>query len=50
LSKRAVVTLAKDLHKQRMSLRKTSTALAERGHVTATGKPYVANAVRAMLG
>jgi len=44
-----VVALAKELHKQRMSLRKISTELAVRGHLTANGRPYVATAVQAML-
>jgi hypothetical protein len=44
-----VVALANELHGQRMSLRKISTALAERGYLTAGGKPYVAPAVQAML-
>jgi DNA invertase Pin-like site-specific DNA recombinase len=44
-----VVALANELHGQRMSLRKISTALAERGYLTAGGKPYVATAVQAML-
>ena len=44
-----VVTLAKELRDQRMSLRKISVALAAQGHVTAGGKPYVASAVQAML-
>jgi hypothetical protein len=43
------VTLAKELHGQRMSLRKISAALAAQGHVTASGKPYVASAVQALL-
>jgi hypothetical protein len=43
------VTLAKELHGQRMSLRKISAALAAQGHVTAGGKPYVASAIQAML-
>jgi DNA invertase Pin-like site-specific DNA recombinase len=44
-----VVALAKEMHGQRMSLRKISAALAAEGHVTANGKPYVASAVQAML-
>jgi DNA invertase Pin-like site-specific DNA recombinase len=44
-----VVALAKELHGQRMSLRKISAALADRGYLTAGGKPYVASAVQAML-
>jgi DNA invertase Pin-like site-specific DNA recombinase len=45
-----VVALAKELHSGGMSLRKISTELAARGHVTNGGKPYVASAVQAMLG
>ena len=45
-----VVALAKELHGQGVSLRKISAALAERGHLTSGGKPYVASAVQAMLG
>jgi DNA invertase Pin-like site-specific DNA recombinase len=45
-----VVAMAKELRDQRMSLRKISTVLAAQGHLTATGKPYVATAVQAMLG
>ncbi len=44
-----VAALARQLHAQRMSLRKISTALAEQGHVTAGGRPYSANAVQALL-
>src|SRR5262249_34825945 len=44
-----VVALAKEMHGRRMSLRKISAALAEQGHLTAGGKPYVATAVQAML-
>lgn len=44
-----VVALAREFHKQGMSLRKISVALAERGHVTGGGKPYVASAVQTML-
>ena len=44
-----VVALVKELRGQRMSLRKISTALADRGHLTAGGKPYVASAVQVML-
>ena len=43
-----VVALA-EMHRQRMSLRKISAALAEQGHVTGGGKPYTANAVQTML-
>jgi DNA invertase Pin-like site-specific DNA recombinase len=45
-----VVALAKELQRQRMSLRKISAELAARGHLTANGRPYVATAVQAMLG
>jgi DNA invertase Pin-like site-specific DNA recombinase len=45
-----VVTLAKELRGRRMSLRKISAELAGRGYTTASGKPYVASAVQAMLG
>jgi DNA invertase Pin-like site-specific DNA recombinase len=44
-----VVALANELHGQRMSLRKISAALADRGYLTAGGRPYVASAVQAML-
>lgn len=43
------VALAKQLHGQRMSYRKISAELASKGHTTATGKPYVASAIQAML-
>jgi hypothetical protein len=46
----ARVALAKELHGQRMSLRKIAAELAARGHLTAYGKPYVASAVQSMLG
>jgi DNA invertase Pin-like site-specific DNA recombinase len=49
-AKPETVALAKQLHRSRMSLRKISAALATQGHVTATGKPYVASAVQAMVG
>jgi DNA invertase Pin-like site-specific DNA recombinase len=45
-----VVALAKELRGRRMSLRKISVELAGRGYTTASGKPYVASAVQAMLG
>jgi DNA invertase Pin-like site-specific DNA recombinase len=45
----ATVALAKQLHAQGLSLRKISAALAEQGHVTASGKPHVASAVQKML-
>ena len=44
-----VVALARELHGERMSLRKISAALAERGHVTGGSKPYTATMVRTML-
>ena len=44
-----VVALAKELHRQRMSLRKISAVLAKLGHVTGGGKPYTATNVRTML-
>jgi hypothetical protein len=40
------VALAKELHAQRMSLRKIAAELAVRGHLPAYGKPYVASAVQ----
>jgi Resolvase, N terminal domain len=43
------VALAKQMHGQRMSLRKISGALAARGHLTSRGRPYVASAIQAML-
>jgi DNA invertase Pin-like site-specific DNA recombinase len=39
-----------DPDRRRISLRKVSAALAERGYVASTGKPYEAAAVAAMLG
>jgi DNA invertase Pin-like site-specific DNA recombinase len=44
------VALAKQLHAEGLSYRKISAALAERGHVTGSGKPHVASAVQKMLG
>jgi len=44
------VTLAKELHGRGLSYRKISAELANRGHVTRTGKPHVASAVQKMLG
>ena len=44
-----VVALARELHSQRLSLRKISAALAAQGHVTGGGKPYTASAVQTML-
>jgi DNA invertase Pin-like site-specific DNA recombinase len=49
-SKPETVALAKELHGQRMSLRKIAAELAARGHLTAYGKPYVPSAVQTMLG
>ena len=43
-----VTALAREMHGQRMSLRKISAALAEQGHLTGGGRPYSPNAVRAM--
>jgi DNA invertase Pin-like site-specific DNA recombinase len=44
------VALAKKLHAERKSYRTISAELAANGHVTSTGKPYVASAVQTMLG
>ena len=49
------VELARKLHRKprggkRASLRSIATALAEAGHVSSSGKPYSASAVRSMLG
>jgi DNA invertase Pin-like site-specific DNA recombinase len=44
-----VVAQAKELSAGGLSLRKISAALADQGHLTAGGKPYVASAVQAML-
>jgi DNA invertase Pin-like site-specific DNA recombinase len=44
-----VVALARELRSQGLSLREISAALAERGHVTGGGKPYVASAIQTML-
>jgi DNA invertase Pin-like site-specific DNA recombinase len=44
-----VVALVRQLHSQGLSYRKISATLAERGHVTNGGKPYVASAVQTML-
>jgi DNA invertase Pin-like site-specific DNA recombinase len=44
-----VVALAKELSAGRMSYRKISAELASRGYTTATGRPYVASAIQAML-
>jgi DNA invertase Pin-like site-specific DNA recombinase len=43
-----VAALAREMHGQRMSLRKISAALAEQGHLTGGGRPYSPNAVQAM--
>jgi hypothetical protein len=42
--------LARQLHTEGLSYRKISAALAERGHVTANGKPHAASAIQKMLG
>jgi DNA invertase Pin-like site-specific DNA recombinase len=44
-----VVALARELSASGMSLRKIAVTLAERGHLTGGGKPYVASAVQAMV-
>jgi DNA invertase Pin-like site-specific DNA recombinase len=44
-----VVALAKELRGRRMSLRKIAAELARRGHLTASGKPFVHTSVAAML-
>jgi DNA invertase Pin-like site-specific DNA recombinase len=44
-----VVAFAHELHGRGVSLRKISAALAERGYLTANGKPFVASAVQTML-
>lgn len=44
-----VVALARELHQQRLSLRKISAALAAAGHVTSGGRAYSPNAVLGML-
>lgn len=43
------VTLTRQLREQRMSYRKISAELAQRGHFTAGGKPYAASAIQSML-
>jgi hypothetical protein len=43
------VALARQLQAGGMSLRKMSAELADKGHLTGGGKPYVASAVQAML-
>ena len=44
------VALANELRAQRMSYRKISAELAQRGHITAGGRPYAASAIQIMLG
>jgi hypothetical protein len=44
-----IVALAKQLRAGRLSYRKISAELANRGHVTAGGRPYVASAIQLML-
>jgi DNA invertase Pin-like site-specific DNA recombinase len=44
-----VAALAREMHQQRLSLRKISAALAAQGHLTGGGRPYSANAVQGML-
>jgi hypothetical protein len=44
-----IVALVKELHGQRLSYRKISAELAQRGHLTGGGRPYVASAIQAML-
>ena len=39
-----------DPNRRPLSLRKVSAALAERGYVASTGRPYEATAVASMLG
>ena len=51
-AKPETVALARELRDQwlsLLSLRKISAELAKRGHLTASGKPYVVTAVWAML-
>jgi DNA invertase Pin-like site-specific DNA recombinase len=43
------VALAKELHREGLSYRKISAALAAQGHLTRTGKPHVASAIQKML-
>jgi hypothetical protein len=43
------VALVKELRAQRLSYRKIAAELAQRGHLTAGGKPYVASAIQSML-
>ena len=48
-AKPELVTLARSLAAERLSLRKISTELATHGHRTARGVAYSASAVKAML-
>ena len=48
-AKPETVALAKELHGRHMSLRRISSELGTRGHLTARGKRYVASAVQRML-
>jgi hypothetical protein len=41
--------IARELHRQRLSLRKIAAELAARGHLTGGGKPYSPNAIAGML-
>ena len=43
------VALAKQLHQQKKSLRQISTELATAGHVSSKNKPFVTQAIKAML-
>jgi DNA invertase Pin-like site-specific DNA recombinase len=43
------VALAKQLHADGLSYRKIAIELADRGHVTGSGKPHVASAVQKMV-
>jgi hypothetical protein len=45
----AAAKLANRLHRQRLSLRRISAALADAGHVNERGQPYNAQSIRAML-
>jgi len=44
-----VVTLVRELHGQRQSLRQIAKTLAAQGHLTGGGRPYTATAVQKML-
>jgi hypothetical protein len=44
-----VAALVRELHGQRLSLRKIAAELAARGHLTGGGKPYSPNAIAGML-